>query len=159
MLLQAMMVQAAGSRSVQARCRPAHHATGFLPRRFTKHGPKHYRIPDCSSVHACKVDAGTAPEVPAHKLPQVGGSCLGPEPVHEPARLVGHQDDLIFWSHAFLCQPCEVPAEPAKLPLLMLQLLKLVIGRMGQSVTGLLTKTHSVMPKTNDFEPDAQRQH
>jgi hypothetical protein len=59
----------------------------------------------------CKVESCPAVEVAAHKLAQVDAGGLLVEPVHQPARLVRHQDRLVLYSHALVRYARKIPAE------------------------------------------------
>ena len=45
------------------------------------------------------------------KLSQVVSGSLLPEPVHEPARLMSHQNNLIIRAHSFFSYPGKIPAK------------------------------------------------
>ena len=58
----------------------------------------------------CQMHARPPAEVAPHQLAQVVAAHLVPEPVCQPARLVGHQDALVLWPHALICYARKVPA-------------------------------------------------
>ena len=59
-------------------------------------------LPTCKLIpgQTCKMDSSSAPQVPTDKLPEVWGRSLCPEPIHEPAWLVCHEQHLVLGSHA-----------------------------------------------------------
>ena len=74
-------------------------------------GWKHRVTQQCVT---CQVEARAAAQVPTHELAQVeASSSLFMEPVLQPARLVRHQDGLVLRTHALICYPSKIPAQPA----------------------------------------------
>ena len=60
-------------------------------------------------LRTCQMHSRAPSKVPSDQLPEVVSGRLLPEPVHEPARLVSHQDHLVLWAHPLLSNPGKVP--------------------------------------------------
>ena len=58
----------------------------------------------------CQMHACPPAEMTPHQLTQVVAAHLIPEPVRQPARLVGHKDALVLGPHALICYARKVPA-------------------------------------------------